>query len=95
MLRRVQVHLVDGTYELFRSFYGAPAAQVGDREVGAARTADLQSVGLRKRRATGVCTAAARRGAPPADAGLGHWRPKNLNQIKFISVFRYQNNPIE
>ena len=33
----MQVHLVDGTYELFRSFYGAPAAQVGDREVGAAR----------------------------------------------------------
>jgi 5'-3' exonuclease len=32
------VHLVDGTYELFRSFYGAPPAQGPDgREVGAVR----------------------------------------------------------
>jgi 5'-3' exonuclease len=36
--RAVQVHLVDGTYELFRSFYGAPRAQAPDgREVGAVR----------------------------------------------------------
>jgi 5'-3' exonuclease len=34
----VQVHLVDGTYELFRSYYGAPPAQGRDgREVGAVR----------------------------------------------------------
>lgn len=33
----MRVHLVDGTYELFRSFFGAPAAQVAGREVGAAR----------------------------------------------------------
>lgn len=34
----MQVHLVDGTYELFRSFYGAPSAQAPDgREVGAVR----------------------------------------------------------
>ncbi len=34
----MQVHLVDGTYELFRSFYGAPPAQAPDgREVGAVR----------------------------------------------------------
>jgi 5'-3' exonuclease len=34
----VHVHLVDGTYELFRSFYGAPAARLPDgREVGAVR----------------------------------------------------------
>jgi 5'-3' exonuclease len=34
----VKVHLVDGTYELFRAFYGAPAATTGTgREVGAAR----------------------------------------------------------
>ena len=33
----MQVHLVDGTYELFRAFFGAPPAQVGGREVGAAR----------------------------------------------------------
>lgn len=34
----VDVHLVDGTYELFRAFYGAPEAQAPDgREVGATR----------------------------------------------------------
>jgi 5'-3' exonuclease len=31
------LHLVDGTYELFRAFYGAPSARVDGREVGAAR----------------------------------------------------------
>jgi 5'-3' exonuclease len=34
----VKVHLVDGTYELFRAYYGAPAATAPDGcEVGAAR----------------------------------------------------------
>src|SRR5690606_34578601 len=34
----VRVHLVDGTYELFRSYYGAPSASAPDgREVGATR----------------------------------------------------------
>ena len=34
----VNVHLVDGTYELFRSFYGAPSSAAPDgREVGAVR----------------------------------------------------------
>jgi 5'-3' exonuclease len=34
----VRVHLIDGTYELFRSFYGAPpATSVDGREVGACR----------------------------------------------------------
>jgi 5'-3' exonuclease len=34
----VKVHLVDGTYELFRAFYGAPPARGPDgREVGATR----------------------------------------------------------
>jgi 5'-3' exonuclease len=34
----VKVHLVDGTYELFRAYYGAPSAAGPDgREVGAAR----------------------------------------------------------
>ncbi len=34
----VNVHLVDGTYELFRSFFGAPPAKAPDgREVGAVR----------------------------------------------------------
>jgi 5'-3' exonuclease len=34
----LKVHLVDGTYELFRAYYGAPSATGSDgREVGAAR----------------------------------------------------------
>jgi 5'-3' exonuclease len=34
----VRVHLVDGTYELFRAYYGAPSARAPDgREVGATR----------------------------------------------------------
>jgi 5'-3' exonuclease len=35
----MRVHLVDGTFELFRAFYGAPAAKAADgvTEVGAAR----------------------------------------------------------
>lgn len=36
--RAVRVHLIDGTYELFRSFFGAPPAKAPDgREVGASR----------------------------------------------------------
>jgi 5'-3' exonuclease len=34
----VQVHLIDGTYELFRQWFGAPQAQVHGREVGAVRS---------------------------------------------------------
>lgn len=38
MAELVNVHLIDGTYELFRSFFGAPQAQSADgREVGAVR----------------------------------------------------------
>ena len=33
----MRIHLVDGTYELFRAFFGAPPAQVNGREVGATR----------------------------------------------------------
>lgn len=33
----MKVHLVDGTFELFRCFHGAPRAQHAGREVGAAR----------------------------------------------------------
>jgi 5'-3' exonuclease len=40
----MDVHLIDGTYELFRHFYSVPAAQdVNDREIGAVR-AVLRSV---------------------------------------------------
>jgi 5'-3' exonuclease len=36
--RVVRLHLIDGTYELFRSFFGAPPATAPDgREVGASR----------------------------------------------------------
>jgi 5'-3' exonuclease len=34
----VQVHLIDGTYELFRGWFGAPPAQHAGREVGATRS---------------------------------------------------------
>jgi 5'-3' exonuclease len=33
----MQVHLIDGTYELYRSYFGAPKAQRGGREIGAVR----------------------------------------------------------
>ncbi len=33
----VRVHLFDGTYELFRAFFGAPPAQHEGKEVGASR----------------------------------------------------------
>ncbi len=33
----MKVHLIDGTYELFRCYYGAPKAKVDGLEVGAAR----------------------------------------------------------
>lgn len=37
-IRTMRLHLIDGTYELFRSFYGAPPATGTDgREVGASR----------------------------------------------------------
>ena len=34
----VQIHLFDGTYELFRAWFGAPPAQHEGREVGATRS---------------------------------------------------------
>ena len=38
MSQPVNVHLIDGTYELFRSYFGAPEAKAPDgREVGAVR----------------------------------------------------------
>ena len=33
----MKLHLVDGTYELFRAYYGAPSATANGREVGATR----------------------------------------------------------
>jgi 5'-3' exonuclease len=58
-LRGVRVHLVDGTYELFRSYFGAPSAVAPDgREVGATRGL-LRSLGalLRQEGVTHVAVA--------------------------------------
>jgi 5'-3' exonuclease len=45
----VQIHLFDGTYELFRAWFGAPPAEHEGREVGAARVF-LRSLALTLRR---------------------------------------------
>lgn len=42
----MQVHLFDGTYELFRAWFGAPPAQHGGREVGAVRVVVRSLAGL-------------------------------------------------
>jgi 5'-3' exonuclease len=55
----VEVHLVDGTYELFRAHYGAPGASAVDgREVGASRGLARSLLGLvRNEGATHVAVA--------------------------------------
>jgi 5'-3' exonuclease len=42
----VNVHLIDGTYELFRAWFGAPQAQHAGREVGAVRSIIRSFAGL-------------------------------------------------
>ena len=42
----MQVHLVDGTYELFRYFYAVPRYQVKGKEVAAARAVVRATVGM-------------------------------------------------
>ena len=54
----MQVFLIDGTYELFRMYFGAPSARVQGQEVGAAR-ALLRSLGAMVRRAEVTHIAAA------------------------------------
>ena len=55
---RVQVHLIDGTYELFRHFYGVPPAKnAGGHEVGAARGVVNSMLGLLEGGATHVAIA--------------------------------------
>jgi 5'-3' exonuclease len=55
---RVQLHLVDGTYELFRCFYGAPSTEgAGGREVGAVRALVGTLLALRRDGATHVAIA--------------------------------------
>ncbi|WP_420615883.1 5'-3' exonuclease [Candidatus Palauibacter sp.] len=54
----MQVHLIDGTYELFRHFYGAPSAQnAGGHEVGATRGVVGSMLGLLEGGATHVAVA--------------------------------------
>ncbi|HEY1549797.1 MAG TPA: flap endonuclease, partial [Kofleriaceae bacterium] len=45
----MQVHLFDGTYELFRAWFGAPPAEHDGREVGATRVF-LRSLALTLKR---------------------------------------------
>jgi 5'-3' exonuclease len=42
----LRVHLIDGTYELFRAWFGAPPAQHAGREVGAVRSIVRSFAGL-------------------------------------------------
>ena len=54
----MQVHLIDGTYELFRHFYGAPSAKnAGGHEVGATRGVVGSMLGLLEGGATHVAIA--------------------------------------
>jgi 5'-3' exonuclease len=54
----VQVHLIDGTYELFRAFYGAPSARTSTgKEVGATRALARSLWSLRADGATHVAVA--------------------------------------
>ncbi|MGE0870153.1 MAG: 5'-3' exonuclease H3TH domain-containing protein [Kofleriaceae bacterium] len=49
----MRVHLFDGTYELFRAWFGAPQAQFEGREVGASRAVLRSLAGLLR---TGIVT---------------------------------------
>lgn len=54
----MQVHLIDGTYELFRHFYGVPSARnAGGHEVGAARGVVGSMLGLLEGGATHIAVA--------------------------------------
>ncbi|MCB0881252.1 MAG: flap endonuclease [Thermoleophilia bacterium] len=50
----MEVHLVDGTFELFRYFYAVPAHDAGGREVGATRAVLRSLVGMLEGGATHV-----------------------------------------
>ena len=51
----MQIHLIDGTYELFRHFYAVPSARDEDgREVGAVRGVVGSVLGMINRGATHV-----------------------------------------
>jgi 5'-3' exonuclease len=68
----MKVHLVDGTFELFRCFHGAPRAQHHGREVGAARAllATLVSL-LSEPEVTHLAVAFDSVVAPPAGRSVG------------------------
>lgn len=68
----MKVHLVDGTFELFRCFHGAPRAQFDGREVGAARGFFATLVALMSRPdVTHLAVAFDSVIAPPASRGGG------------------------
>ncbi len=51
----MDVHLVDGTYELFRQYFGQPSRQAGDgQEIGAVRGVLLSLLGMIEGGATHV-----------------------------------------
>src|SRR3990170_4792557 len=53
--QRLRVHVIDGTYELFRHFYAVPSARDEDgREVGAVRAVVASVLGMVNRGATHV-----------------------------------------
>ncbi|HEY3739396.1 MAG TPA: 5'-3' exonuclease H3TH domain-containing protein [Bryobacteraceae bacterium] len=55
MLIAVDIHLVDGTYELFRHFYAVPSARDADgREVGAVKGVIASVLGMIKQGATHI-----------------------------------------
>lgn len=73
---QVRVHVVDGTFELFRCFHGAPRHQKNGREVGAARGVLVSILSLiRKAPATHLAVAfdpmIGRSSSPPAGAEAG------------------------
>ena len=56
--QRLQVHLVDGTYELFRHYYAMPSARDTDGlEVAAVRGVLASMLGMIKEGATHVAVA--------------------------------------
>ncbi|HEX7843409.1 MAG TPA: 5'-3' exonuclease H3TH domain-containing protein [Kofleriaceae bacterium] len=62
----MQIHLIDGTYELFRAWFGAPKASAHGREVGAVRSLVRSFSTLLSR------TAQVRPGADPARLPMTH-----------------------
>ena len=91
-LRSVIVHLVDGTFELFRCFHGAPRASGSDgTEVGAAR-GFLATIVALLADATHVAVAFDSVVAPPGKAGrepeslIAHQAPLAAEAVRSLGV---------